>query len=87
MKRIPLCTGMVAITANLLGCDRNPSVEIVGSYFPGWMLSLAAGVCLTGATHVLLRRARIESLSGSPVVLYPALLILFTCVIWLCIFA
>ena len=82
-----LWTGPFASTMFMLGCGRNPSVEVVGSYFPGWMICLALGVCLTGAAHVLLRRAEIESLSGPPVILYPSLLVLFTCVIWLCIFA
>jgi len=70
----------------LAGCCRNPNVEIVGSYFPGWMISLSIGVALTIAAHRLLRRDRLNAL-GQPAVIYPSLLVLFTCLVWLCFFS
>jgi hypothetical protein len=68
-------------------CSRNPNVEIVGSYFPGWMISLAAGALLTGAAHKLLRRHGLILPVGHPAVIYPSLLVLFTCLLWICFFA
>jgi hypothetical protein len=69
------------------GCSRNPNVEIVGSYFPGWMLSLATSLVLTLISHSLLRRKGLDRTVGHPAIIYPGLVILFTCLLWLCFFA
>jgi hypothetical protein len=71
----------------MLGCSRNPNVEIVGSYFPGWMLSLAASIALTLAAHTLLRKQGLDRTVGPPAVIYPGMVVLFTCLLWLCFFA
>ena len=70
-----------------VGCARNPNVEIVGSYFPGWMVSLALGVALTALVHLLLRRNGLLHSVGHPAIIHPALVVLFTCLLWLCFFA
>lgn len=70
-----------------MGCNRNPNVEIIGSYFPGWMISLALGVVLTGLAHMTLRRQRLIQAVGHPALIYPSMVVLFTCLIWLCFFA
>ena len=75
------------ISLCLTGCSRNPNVEIVGSYFPGWMICLVLGVILTTIAHMLLRRRHAHHAIGHPVLIYPAMLVLFTCLLWLCLFA
>lgn len=75
------------LTSTLCGCARNPNIEIVGSYFPGWMVSLALAVLLTSLAHVVLRRLRMLHSIGHPAIIYPAMTLLFTCLLWLCIFA
>lgn len=69
------------------GCSRNPNVEILGSYFPGWLLSLIAGVVLAVAAHALLRRKGLVHALGHPAIIYPSLVLLFTCLLWLCFFS
>jgi YtcA family len=71
----------------LMGCSRNPNLEIVGSYFPGWMLALALGVVLTLTTNSLLRRQGMDRTIGHPAIIYPGMVVLFTCLLWLCFFA
>jgi len=78
---------LVLLPLWVAGCSRNPNVEIVGSYFPGWLLSLIAGVLLAFATHALLRRKGLSHAVGHPAVIYPSLVLLFTCLLWLCFFA
>jgi hypothetical protein len=68
------------------GCTRSPNVEIVGSYFPGWLLSLLTGVALTFAAHSVLRRKGLVHAVGHPAVIYPGPVLLFTCLLWLCFF-
>jgi hypothetical protein len=69
------------------GCNRNPNVEIVGSYFPGWMISLALSVLLSFGAHALLRKQGLTYMIGHPAVVYPSMVVLFTCLLWLCFFA
>ena len=69
------------------GYSRNPNIEIVGSYFPGWMISLAAGVAFSFAGHSLLRRQDLHYAIGHPAIIYPGMVLLFTCLCWLCFFA
>jgi hypothetical protein len=69
-----------------MGCRLNPNVEIVGSYFPGWMISLALGVVLTLVANTLLRRKGLDRSIGHPAIIYPGMVVLFTCLLWLCFF-
>ena len=78
-------TMVLAITAN--GCSRAPNIEIVGSYFPGWMISLVVGIILTGISHTILRQKGLVHEVGHPALIYPSMVTLFTCVIWLLFFA
>jgi hypothetical protein len=87
MKFFSRLTALCLLSFCLTGCSRNPNVEIVGSYFPGWMICLTLGVLLTGMAHALLRKAGLLLKLGPPVILYPSLLTLFTCLLWLCFFA
>lgn len=82
MKRL-----LVFASSLLTGCNRNPNVEIVGSYFPGWMVCLFCGVALTTIAHGLLRRAHAHHRIGHPALVYPPMLILFTCTLWLLLFS
>jgi hypothetical protein len=69
------------------GCSRNPNVDIIGSYFPGWMVALAIGLVLTLTAHYLLRRLGMDHAIGHPAIIYPSMVVLFTCLLWLCFFA
>ena len=42
------------------GCTRAPSVDIIGSFFPAWMICLTIAVFLTFAVRYLLVRLRLE---------------------------
>jgi len=70
----------------LAGCARAPSVDILGSFFPGWMICLTIGVFLTFAVRFLLVKLRIETEVGPLALFYPSLLTLCTCVLWLMYF-
>jgi hypothetical protein len=70
----------------LTGCMRAPSVDIIGSFFPGWMICLAVAVILTFAVRYLLLRLRLESEVGPLALFYPSLLTLLTSLLWLAYF-
>lgn len=63
---------------------RAPSFDILGSFFPAWLVCLAVGVLLTIAARWLLLRLHI--VVALPVLTYPSLTVLFTLALWLVFF-
>jgi len=64
----------------LASCSRAPSFDILGSYFPAWLICLGLGVVLTAAIRWLLLRFQIGLVF--PIVVYPSLTALFAFGIW-----
>jgi len=65
------------------GCSRAPSVDIIGSFFPVWMVCLTAAIFLTFGVRYLLLRFKIEQDVGPLALFYPCSVILLACVMWL----
>lgn len=87
MKSFCVTAASFLLSTASIGCRLNPNVEIVGSYFPGWLLSLCVAVALTGVAHGLLRRYKLVHTVGHPALIYPSMVVLFTCLLWLFFFA
>jgi hypothetical protein len=65
----------------LASCSRAPSFDILGSYFPAWLICLALSVVLTVVVRWLLLRLQIAVVI--PIVVYPSLTALFAFGMWL----
>ena len=65
----------------LASCSRAPSFDILGSYFPAWLICLALSVVLTVVVRWLLLRSQIELVF--PVLVYPSLTAVFAFGMWL----
>jgi hypothetical protein len=77
-----LSLGAAALTAlAVAGCD--PIINIQGSFFPSWIVCLAAGIALTAVAHRLFVLARLAPHLGPPLLIYPSLSLLLTLVTWL----
>jgi len=70
----------------LEGCRRAPSIGLYGSYFPGWLVCLAAAVVLTMIARLLLRRYNYEDRLRPLGLVYLCLAITCTCLLWLVFF-
>jgi hypothetical protein len=69
-----------------VGCSRSPSINILGSYFPSWLVCLGIAIALTFLAHVCATKKNLtEQLWPLPIV-YSALLCLFSCTLWLTFF-
>ena len=67
--------------------SHSPSFNILGSYFPSWIVCVVAGAIVTAIVHTLISRTRfIEEIWPLPVV-YPALIVFVSCGIWLVLFS
>jgi hypothetical protein len=69
----------------LTSCSHAPSFDIVGSFFPAWLVCLIAAIVLTASTGWLLQRLRIQI--AVPILTYPSLAALFTFALWLTFFS
>jgi hypothetical protein len=77
---------LASICLSGAGCGRAPSVDILGSFFPIWMICLTIGVVLTFAVRYVLLRFKLESEVGPLALFYPCVVLLFTCLLWLFFF-
>jgi hypothetical protein len=68
----------------LASCSRAPSFDILGSFFPAWLVCLAVAILLTVFARWLLLRLHIEL--ALPVLAYPSLAALLTFALWLVLF-
>jgi hypothetical protein len=66
------------------GCSQAPSFDIIGSFFPAWLVCLALATLLTAVAYWLLLRIRV--VLALPVLTYPSLTVLFTLALWLTFF-
>ena len=87
MKTPTKSLAFVAIALlSLTGCGHAPTINILGSFFPAWMICLTAGVVLAFVVRFLLLRYRIETEVGPLALFYPCVVILMTCSLWLIFF-
>jgi hypothetical protein len=70
-----------------VGCGRAPAVDIIGSFFPVWMVCLTIAIILASILRIILLRYRFESEIGPVALFYPSIVILISCVLWLIFFS
>jgi hypothetical protein len=80
ISRCQLIVGAVLLT----GCGRAPSFDVLGSFFPAWLVCVALSLTLTAAARWLLLRLQI--VIALPVLTYPSLTALFSFALWLALF-
>ena len=73
------CLALVSFT----GCSRAPSIEFIGTFFPVWMFCIIGALAITGLVRVGLVRWQLEQKLGPLVVVYPSLVVAFSCLLWL----
>ena len=69
------------------GCSRAPSIELIGSFFPGWMFCIVGALGLTGLIRTVLVRRELERKVGPAVVFYPGAVVALSCLLWLVFFS
>jgi YtcA family len=68
------------------GCQQAPSFNILGSFFPAWLLCVTLAILLTAGTRFLLLAVHLEQALSPPILIYPCLAALFTFGLWLLFF-
>lgn len=68
----------------LAGCSRAPSVDVLGSFFPAWLVCFTAAVVLTALVRLVAVRLRVTV--ALPLLVYAGLVAFFTFALWLVFF-
>lgn len=84
MTTLRRCTLLACLT--MAGCGRAPSIDVLGSFFPVWMLCAIVGVVVAFVLRSLLVRLKVEPHVGPLAIFYPSVVILFSCLLWLMFF-
>lgn len=66
------------------GCSRAPSIEVLGSFFPAWLVCFIAAIVMTASARLVLLRLNVKV--ALPLMVYPSLAALFTFLLWLLFF-
>jgi hypothetical protein len=82
-KAAPGCAAAMFTT----GCSRAPTFNILGSYFPAWILCGVLGILMAVVVRVIFVRTNLEAELSPLIVIYPCLALLFTFTIWLLFFS
>lgn len=77
-----LIINTAAICIFCSGCSRAPSVSIIGSFFPVWMICIATGVVGAFIERAVIVRLGLEQYVGPLWLFYPATVTLCACVLW-----
>src|SRR5271155_3246165 len=80
---------VAASTATVLvaGCSRAPSFNLLGSFFPAWILCGAIGILLAVAVRLFFVRIKLEQQLTPLILVYPCLAAFFTFTLWLLFFS
>ena len=70
----------------LTGCARSPSFNVLGSYFPGWIVCMVASILVTALVRLVLNRLQWEQKVPALPLFYFSIALLIACLIWLIAF-
>jgi hypothetical protein len=61
----------------------SPTVDILGSYFPAWMVCIVSGLTLTLVAHWIVQVGNLKPYLGPAPLIYSCLMIIFTFATWI----
>ena len=62
---------------------RTPTIDILGSYFPAWMICIVSGLTLTLVAYWIVQMCRLKPYLGPAPLVYSCLMIIFTFATWI----
>jgi hypothetical protein len=84
---VGVAVSLPAAVLMFAGCSRAPSFNILGSFFPAWILCGVIGILLAVAVRLFFVRIKLEEQLKPLIVVYPCLAAFFTFTIWLLFFS
>jgi hypothetical protein len=63
--------------------NHSPTVDVLGSYFPAWMICILSGLTLTFIAHWIIQAGNLKPYLGPAPLIYSSLMIIFTFATWI----
>ena len=86
MKKLGNSLIALALGVPCSACTGAPAVDVLGSFFPAWMVCIIVAVVLAFVVRYFLLKYQLESEVGHLAVFYPCVVVLFACGLWLLFF-
>ncbi len=78
----------ILLTSLLLaGCGRAPSLDVLGAYFPAWLLCIFMGIAGSSIVASILSKLGMRDLLQWPILVYPCLAASIAFTVWLLCFS
>jgi YtcA family len=88
INRVAAAGASLAAALLIFGCSRAPTLNILGSYFPAWIICGVIGILLASLVRWCFVRIKLEDHLLWPLILvYPCLTAFFTFTLWLLFFS
>lgn len=85
-RRLWTSSAVSLLAPMIAGCSGAPTFNILGSYFPSWLVCVGIAIGLTFLAHLLIANRKLgDQLWPLPMV-YSSLLCFFSCTLWLIFF-
>ena len=82
-----IVAGLAVLIVSLLAVQmfshHSPTVDILGSYFPAWMVCIVSGLTLTLITQWIIQLRDLKPYLGPAPLIYSCLMIIFTFGTWI----
>jgi hypothetical protein len=75
---VVLCWAAARVSSN-----HSPTVDILGSYFPAWMVCILSGLTLTLIAHWIIAAQNPKPYFGPAPLIYSCLMVIFTFATWI----
>jgi uncharacterized membrane protein YidH (DUF202 family) len=69
-----------------ISSHHSPTIDVLGSYFPAWMVCILSGLALTFVANWIVQISKLESYLGPAPLIYSCLMIIFTFATWILVY-
>ena len=74
---------VIFLAVQLSSHHHSPTVDVLGSYFPAWMVCILSGLALTLIAHWIVQVGNLKPYIGPAPLIYSSLMIIFTFATWI----
>ena len=74
---------VIAFLAVRVSSHHSLTVDVLGSYFPAWMVCILSGLALTLIAHWIVQVGNLKPYIGPSPLIYSSLMIIFTFATWI----
>jgi YtcA family len=83
-RRLTRLVALLTLAMLMTGCD--PTINFYGTFVPAWLICMAVGATGAILLRYLFAALKLEQHLGPLILVYPCLVLLLSCVIWIFFF-